>query len=247
MALSSRKRSTSLTHELVTQLTELIANGSLKPGDKLPTESSLMKEYGVSRTVVREAISRLQAAGLAETKHGVGTFVLAGSNGAPLILDAAELNTLEDVIEILELRISLEVESAALAAERRSESQLKDLKSTLDALLSNDPRMDEGAKLDFIFHSLIAKASGNRYFIDILNQFGNVIIPRNRIKGAALSESSQQAYLSRVNMEHEDIYLAIARQDPSAARAAMRLHLTNSKERHRTLYKAMQASEKQQH
>ncbi len=247
MTLSSKKRPTSLTQELVEQLTDLIAQGSLKPGDKLPTESSLMKQYGVSRTVVREAISRLQAAGLAETRHGVGTFILASSTGAPLILDAAELNTLEDVIEILELRISLEVESAALAAERRTDAQLAELKTTLDALIALDPREDEGSRLDFSFHSQIAKASGNRYFIDILNQFGNVIIPRNRIKGTALSESNQQAYLNRVNMEHEDIYLAIARQDPASARAAMRMHLTNSKERHRTLYMAMQASEKRTH
>ena len=247
MISSSKKRTTSLTQELVDQLTALIAQGSLKPGDKLPTESSLMKQYGVSRTVVREAISRLQAAGLAETRHGVGTFILASSSGAPLILDAAELNTLEDVIEILELRISLEVESAALAAERRTEAQLAELKSTLDALTALDPREDEGSKLDFRFHSQIAKASGNRYFIDILNQFGNVIIPRNRIKGTAISEANQQAYLNRVNMEHEDIYLAIARQDSSSARAAMRMHLTNRKERHRTLYMAAQASEKRPH
>lgn len=244
MANTRKKRSTSLTQELVEQLTELIAHGSLKPGDKLPTESALMEQFGVSRTVVREAISRLQAAGLAETRHGVGTFILASSTGAPLILDAAELNTLEDVIEILELRISLEVESAALAAERRSEEQLAELKKTLEALVSLDPREDGGAKLDFDFHSQIARASGNRYFVDILNQFGNVIIPRNRIKGTAVSESNQQAYLNRVNMEHEDIYAAIARQDSSSARAAMRLHLTNSKERHRTLYRAIQSKDK---
>ena len=74
-----------------------------------------------------------------------------------------------------------------------------------------------------------------------------MIIPRNRIKGTAISEANQQAYLNRVNMEHEDIYLAIARQDSSSARAAMRMHLTNSKERHRTLYMAAQASEKRPH
>jgi len=107
----SRKRATSLTQELVNTLRALIDQGALVPGDKLPTESALMQEYGVSRTVVREAISKLQAAGLAETRHGVGTFILAASNGMQLVLDATELSTLEDVIEMLELRISLEVEA----------------------------------------------------------------------------------------------------------------------------------------
>jgi len=75
-----------------------------------------------------------------------------------------------------------------------------------------------------------------------LNHLGSAIIPRNRLKSLAQSASSKQSYLNRVNMEHEDIYHAIARQDASAARAAMRLHLTNSKERHRSIFKAAQGS-----
>ena len=71
-----RRRSRSLAHELVEDIGAQIQGQALKPGDKLPTESAIMQAYGVSRTVVREALSRLQAGGLVETRHGIGTFVL---------------------------------------------------------------------------------------------------------------------------------------------------------------------------
>jgi hypothetical protein len=71
-----RRRSRSLAHELVEGIGAQIQGQALKPGDKLPTESAIMQAYGVSRTVVREALSRLQAGGLVETRHGIGTFVL---------------------------------------------------------------------------------------------------------------------------------------------------------------------------
>ena len=114
-----RKRR-SLAQELVTVLSEQIRDGHLKRGDKLPTESAIMDAHGVSRTVVREAISRLQAAGQVETRHGIGTFVLDTPSPSGFRIDPATVVTLRDVLAILELRISLEVESAGLAAQRRS-------------------------------------------------------------------------------------------------------------------------------
>jgi len=238
MPAPNRKKLPNRTQNLVAQLTELITSGQAKPGDKFPTESTLMEEYGVSRTVVREAISRLQAAGLAETRHGIGTFVLKSQTAEQFTLDPATINTLEDVIAILELRISLEVEAAALAAERRTEAQLEMLKVALNALLEGQHRSTDDVSADFRFHSIIAEASGNRYFTEILNHLGTAIIPRNRITPPPITEHNRQAYLSRVNNEHEDIFNAIARGDASGARAAMRLHLTNSKERHRAIYVA---------
>ena len=106
-----RKRR-SLAQELVTVLSEQIRDGLLKRGDKLPTESAIMEAHGVSRTVVREAISRLQAAGQVETRHGIGTFVLDTPSPSGFRIDPATVVTLRDVLAILELRISLEVESA---------------------------------------------------------------------------------------------------------------------------------------
>src|SRR5471032_1048323 len=118
-----------LTLQLVENLSARIERRELAPGDKLPTESELMAAYGVSRTVVREAISRLQAAGVVETRHGIGTFVLEAPAPSGFRIDPATVVTLRDVLAILELRISLEVESAGLAALRRSDEQLAGMRA----------------------------------------------------------------------------------------------------------------------
>ncbi len=93
---------------------------------------------------------------------------------------------------------------------------------------------------DVAFHLTVATATGNRYFHDILKQLGKAIIPRTRVDSAALAEDDRTGYLGRVHVEHEDIYNAIVRKDPDAARAAMRTHLTNSRER---LRRAQEAAE----
>ena len=107
-----RKRQRGLAHGLVDDLGEKIRNQVLRPGDKLPTEAEIMQAYSVSRTVVREALSRLQAGGLVETLHGVGTFVLQPKAAGMFSIHPSELETSVDVLAVLELRISLETESA---------------------------------------------------------------------------------------------------------------------------------------
>ena len=94
----ARRKHRSLAQELVTELSERIRSGQLKRGDKLPTESAIMEEQGVSRTVVREAISRLQASGLVETRHGIGTFVLDMPSPSGFRIDPATIVTLRDVL-----------------------------------------------------------------------------------------------------------------------------------------------------
>src|SRR6478752_5349131 len=103
-----RQRGRGLAHGLVEDLSDKIRGQVLRPGDKLPTESEIMQAYSVSRTVVREALSKLQAAGLVETHHGVGTFVLQPRAGGMFRLDSADIATSVDVLAVLELRISLE-------------------------------------------------------------------------------------------------------------------------------------------
>ena len=143
-----RKRR-SLAQELVTVLSEQIRDGQLKRGDKLPTESAIMDAHGVSRTVVREAISRLQAAGQVETRHGIGTFVLDTPSPSGFRIDPATVVTLRDVLAILELRISLEVESAGLAAQRRSAEQLASMRAALDALNESAAHASDAVASDF--------------------------------------------------------------------------------------------------
>lgn len=238
-----RKRSRSLAHDLVAELSARIRDGAIKPGDKLPTESAIMAEQGVSRTVVREAISRLQAAGLVETRHGIGTFVLDTPKEGPFRIDPATIVTLRDVLAVLELRISLEVESAGLAAQRRSPEQVEAMRQALDALHNAQASGRDAVAADFQFHLRIAEATGNRYFTDIMSHLGASIIPRTRVNSARLAHDDQARYLARVNREHEDIFEAIQRSDSDAARAAMRLHLTNSRER---LRRAHEEAEEQQ-
>ncbi|HCS43121.1 MAG TPA: GntR family transcriptional regulator [Pseudomonas sp.] len=223
-----RRRSTNLAQGLVEALTQRILLGQLSPGEKLPSETTIVREHGVSRTVVREAISKLQASGLVETRHGVGTFVLEPQSQLGLRL---HMDTVASVRSMLELRLGLEVQAAALAAVRRSEEQLVRMRQALSdyqaSLANNDSCVEEDKR----FHQLIAEATGNTFFTEIMHHLGNAMIPRTQVKvderGAA--DFSQLGYLA--TLEHEAIFNAIKRQDPDAARAAMVLHLTNSRDR----------------
>ncbi|WP_120996540.1 FadR family transcriptional regulator [Stutzerimonas urumqiensis] len=238
-----RRKHRSLAQELVTELSQQIRDGVIKRGEKLPTESAIMEAQGVSRTVVREAISRLQASGLVETRHGIGTFVLDVPSSTGLRIDPATIVTLRDVLAILELRISLEVESAGLAAQRRTPEQLKAMREFLDALNDSMIHASDAVGSDFQFHLQIAQATENRYFSDIMNHLGTAIIPRTRVNSARLAHDDQSHYNARLMREHEEIYDAIARQDPDAARAAMRLHLTNSRERLRQAHEEAESGQ----
>lgn len=239
-AMHPPRRSRSLAHELVDGIGAQIQAQVLRPGDKLPTESEIMRAYGVSRTVVREALSRLQAGGLVETRHGIGTFVLELQPGTGFRIDPAEIATAVDVMAVLELRISLETESAGLAALRHTDAQLAALRAALDALESDTSGAGDTVSPDFRFHLVIANATGNRYFADIMSHLGATLIPRARINSSRVAMEDLPAYLRRVNREHEEIYEAIARRDPESARAAMRIHLTNSRERLRRAHEAVQ-------
>ena len=234
-----RRRGRGLAHTLVDDLGEKIRNQQLRPGDKLPTESAIMQVYGVSRTVVREALSKLQAAGLVETRHGVGTFVLQPRATSMFSLEGADLATAVDVLAVLELRISLETETAGLAALRHTEEQLRGLREALDDFEANVAAGGDTVKPDQRFHLLIAEATGNPYFADIMGHLGAGLIPRARVS-AIRNHDRRGEYLVHVNREHEEIYAAIARRDPDSARAAMRIHLTNSRERLRLAQEAAQ-------
>ncbi|RYE85797.1 MAG: FadR family transcriptional regulator, partial [Oxalobacteraceae bacterium] len=235
------KKHRNLAQGVVEDINERIRQALLKPGDKLPTESAIMEQYGVSRTVVREAISHLQASGAVQTRHGIGTFVLARPVGA-LGIDTDSIVTVRDVLAILELRISMETEAAWLAASRRSDAQAAALR---DALADMGRALASGTtsvEADVRFHRLVAEATGNRYFVEMLGQLGNTLIPRARLNTPGLAPDRPGDYLERVNREHEDIYNAILRQDPEAARAAMRTHLSNSRERLRQTQQRLEAS-----
>jgi GntR family transcriptional regulator, transcriptional repressor for pyruvate dehydrogenase complex len=232
-APAARRRPRTLALELVESLGDRIRAGQLKAGDKLPTEAAIMGEFEVSRTVVREAISKLQAAGLVQTRHGIGTFVIGPGDGPSFKITPEQFNTLQDVIAVLELRIGLETEAAGLAALRRSEANLAALRKALDAVIAAVEAGQDSVAADFQFHLEIARATQNSHFADLMATLGAQIIPRARLEPAAEMSAERLAYMRRVNTEHENILDAIASQDAESARAAMRTHLSNSRERRR--------------
>jgi GntR family transcriptional repressor for pyruvate dehydrogenase complex len=238
---ATRKKYRNLVQGVVEDINGRIRQSVLKPGDKLPTESAIMKQYDVSRTVVREAISHLQAAGLVQTRHGIGTFVLGRPQGS-LGIDADSVVTVRDVLAILELRVSMETEAAWLAASRRTEEQAAQLGEALEDMRHATELESASVEADVRFHSLIAEGTGNPYFVEMLGQLGNTLIPRARLNTPGLDLGRPSDYLERVHREHEDIYNAIVRQDQEAARAAMRTHLSNSRERLRQAQQRLEAT-----
>lgn len=231
MTADKTKQPRNLTEKVLDGLSAKIRNGEFIVGQKMPPESELMGMFGVSRTVVREAISRLQASGLVETRHGVGTFLLEPEGKSRLQIKTTNIFTMLDVMEILELRIALETEAAGLAAVRRTDEHVHKLRQILDDFASNLNGENNSVSSDIDFHLLVASATGNHYFYDILKQFGQAIIPRTRLNLAPILEEKNASYLQRVHVEHENILNSILRKDVEAAKAAMRTHLTNSRER----------------
>ena len=227
----ARRRPRGLVTEIVGTLEGEIRSGMLPVGQKLPTEAEIVARFDVSRTVVREALSRLQASGLVEPRHGIGTFVSSYERGGNFRISEQDLATVADVIAVLELRISLETEAAGLAAQRRTETHLVALQSALDAFQSSIEQDSDAVPPDFQFHMEVARATGNQHFSDLMTYLGAMIIPRTRVNTPQNAPEGRLSYLLRVNSEHENIFAAIRNRDADAARAAMRTHLSNSRER----------------
>jgi GntR family transcriptional regulator, transcriptional repressor for pyruvate dehydrogenase complex len=225
------RRGKGLVDGIVQELSNCIRLGEFGPGAKLPTESAIMARFSISRTVVREALSKLQASGAVETRHGIGTFVTAQPPTANFRIAEGNLSTVADVISVLELRISLETEAAGLAAQRRTPADLEAIRMALDAFKLAVQHTSDAVAADFQFHREVARATGNRHFADLMTYLGTMIIPRTRVNTMPVTPEGRLDYLQRVNGEHESIYNAIRNQDPEAARAAMRTHLANSRDR----------------
>ena len=232
------RRPRNLALGVVDTLTARIRDGQMRSGDKLPTEAAIMGEFGVSRTVVREALSKLQAGGMVETRHGVGTFVVGTGESTNFRIAPEQIATAREVIAVLELRIGLETEAAGLAAVRRSEDNLRLMRESLAAFSSAIHSDGDALAPDFQFHLEIARATQNVHFLELMNYLGTMIIPRARLNTAKVAGESWREYLKRIDTEHENIANAIVNHDPEAARAAMRTHLANSRERLRRAHEA---------
>ncbi|MHA6262541.1 FadR/GntR family transcriptional regulator [Arenibacterium sp. CAU 1754] len=219
---------------LAKALRDAIAAGEIAIGEKLPSEAALTVQYGVSRTVVREAIASLRADGLVEARQGAGVFVLASVPPGSNPFQNIDYDSISSIIEMLELRTAIEVEAAALAAVRRSPAQEDAIYERLDAF--ERALLDGGATgaADLAFHVAIAGASNNPRFGEFLEMLGRAAIPRDRLhKGAG--EAMDPEYLAMLQGEHRQIADAISARDEEGARAAMRCHLQGAQRRYRQL------------
>jgi GntR family transcriptional regulator, transcriptional repressor for pyruvate dehydrogenase complex len=224
-----------LPHEIAERLGQRIASGDLPPGARLPTEQEMGAAMGVSRTVVREAVAALRAEGLVVTRQGSGAFVAADIERRPFRLALDGLPSLGEVLDVMELRASVEVEAAGLAAARGSAAAHRRVARALAAIDAALQRGDAAIDEDFAFHRAIAEATDNPQFPHFLEYLGRFIMPRQSIRVAAHLPEGQRAYLETFQREHIAICTAIAVRDAAAARAAMREHLGNSQQRYRRL------------
>jgi len=231
----------SLAGELVGRLAGEIRGHRIEPGARLPTEQEMMVAFGVSRTVVREAVAALRAEGLVETRQGVGAFVSRDLQRRPFRIDPAATPNIGEVLNVMELRIGVEVEAAGIAAERLTPATHARLARALKALEAAVAGGGSSVAEDFQFHQAIAEAARNpqfRRFLEFLEPF---LIPRRTIHVGLTRPQDLKAYLARIQKEHRRIYLAIRARDPAAARRAMRRHLLNSRRRYERYAKAANA------
>lgn len=219
---------TRLTDELTKVLRDEIISGRREPGERLPTEQQLSHTYGVSRAVVREAISKLKYDGLVETRQGLGAFVGSTGRSTAFRIEGGELDQ-QELGLIFELRTTVEVEVAALAAQRRTPEDLDSIERALGEIQQAIEAGEVGADADAAFHMAIADAAANHYFKEFMEFLESRI--RTSISVARRNSARFAGWGARVQDEHRAVWDAIKAGDEEAARTAMRAHLVNAADR----------------
>lgn len=219
----------SLADRVCEALTHLISGDDFPPGSRLPSEMNMASRFGVSRTVIREAISRLKSEGLVESRQGSGVFVREGNMDAPFRIAVNDMKLVQSVLQVVELRQVLEGEIAALAAKRRTSAQMKAINQALRQIESDEREGKDGVDADIAFHRCIAVATGNPHFLALVEFLFNWL---KAATATARSYEATKASLSReVKEEHAAIVEAISRQDSTAARMAARKHMEGAARR----------------
>ncbi|MFE6758314.1 FadR/GntR family transcriptional regulator [Streptomyces sp. NPDC057684] len=214
-----------LADRVAAMLADEIESGRLTTGDKLPTEVELVKQLGVSRTVIREAVSRLSSAGLVEARQGRGVFVLPPRT-RPLDLDADTTDTKAKVLQIVEVRRAMEGEAAELAATRATPADHTRMRQALAAIDAAVAAGGDGADEDLAFHRSIAESTGNTVMVSTLRYLGEV--SRGGIRVTRANEARRDDFYDAVREEHDSILTAIEQGNPKAARTAARRHLEHA-------------------
>lgn len=225
-------RKGSLSLHVAAQLEALITGGSLRVGQKLPGENGLCQSFGVSRTVIREAITHLKSLGLVATRRGVGTTVIRAAALEATPAKRIHPTTVEEILHVLELRMELEPAAARLAALRHNEEDRLRLLNTHTAFINACSESSLAREEDYAFHRAIASATGNPCFITFHEQLRHSVIPRANLIDDEINSTATGLYLSRVEGEHTAIIDAILARDSQAAHEKMYQHLNRA----RTMY-----------
>jgi len=215
-----------LADRVTAVLLEKIKGGEFPAGTRLPTEQVISERFGVSRTVVREAISRLKSDGLVEVRQGSGTVVREPNRTTAFRLDIDPKDSVDAVLRVTELRRGIEAEAAALAAQRRTRAQLADIRRALAAIDAAAKEKRDGVDEDLAFHMAISRATGNPLYpslLEFISQFTHAAILVTRT-----NEARRDDFSTQVRNEHRALFDAISAQDAEAARQAAITHIDNA-------------------
>ena len=228
MAFNPLQRTDQLPTQIAMQIGREISAGRLVPGDRLPTEHALATSFGVSRTVVREAIAQLRNEGIVESRQGIGAFVVDADRRRSIRIEDEALASPDAFRCLFQLRAPLEVEAAGLAARHHTIEELAALDAALDRMSGSDKWTRDGIVADLAFHHALAVATHNEYFTMILGFVAGRVsatidLARERIELEQIVEVTIA--------EHRAIRDAVAARDVPGARAAMRVHIRGAASR----------------
>lgn len=225
----------SLADTLFVKLEARIRSGEMPPGSRFPTQKEIAEDEKVSRTVVREAVARLEAQGIAVARQGSGVYVSDEAQYQAFQITRQDMTELADVIRLLEVRLSVEAEMAAFAASRRTLDDMSAMRGALRdmAAVADDPVASAAA--DARFHAAIARATQNETFVKLIDFLGVRLVPPRNLYLRGRPPEAQRAYVEKVRAEHEAIVDAIVRMNPAGARDAARHHMQESLSRHTEL------------
>ena len=216
-------KSTKVYEQVMEQIKKMIVDGSLKRGDKLPSERELVERLRVSRTSIREALRSLQIIGLVECKQGEGNYISHSCENS-LFEHLSIMFMLQEsnAIEIIEVRKVIEVGAAAMAAKRITNKELESLEILLN-IYGKSQNEEENVKMDRKFHYEIAQASGNYLISNILNAISSLI--DTFIKDARKKILVEEGNAEILAKQHRDIYEALKKHNSKKASEAMKKHL----------------------
>ncbi|MEM0908963.1 MAG: FCD domain-containing protein [Pseudomonadota bacterium] len=222
-----------LPDEIARSISEAIETGALKPGDRLPTEQSLSAQFGVARTVVREAVSLLKYDGVIESRRGVGAFISQLDNRSAFRISPGSFEKRQQLVQLLQLRTGVQAGASGLAATAHTRSALKEIETFLYSMASavreGRSEADTYHDAEVGFYRAITEASGNPYYIEFISMIERKV--EERLRAVAIKNVLAAEWGPGVLAEHEGVYRAVKLRDADAARHATRTHFERAAKR----------------